>query len=67
MIQSIEEYMCSRRQHIDKYVEGEHRWYGDTSTALPSLSCYNPMCTPWYVKQSAIAEPSLHREPLPVI
>jgi len=67
MIQSIEEYMHSRRQHIDRYVQGEHAWMGDTSAALPSLSCYNPMCTPWYVQHSTISEPLVHREPLPVI
>ena len=67
MIQSIEEYMHSRRQHIDRYVQGEHAWMGDTSTALPSLSCYNPMPVPWYCQPGGVAEPSLHREPLPVI
>ena len=67
MMQSIEEYMQSRRREIDRYVEGEHKWYGDTSTELPSVSCYNPWPVPWYSKQSAILEPLLHREPLPVI
>ena len=67
MMQSIEAYMHSRRKEIDKYVQGEHAWYGDLSTALPSVSCYNPMPVPWYVKQSGVLEPLAHREPLPVI
>jgi hypothetical protein len=50
MTQSIEEYMESRRREIDRYVEGEHKWYGDTSTELPTVSCYNPLPTPWYSK-----------------
>jgi len=62
MTQSIAEYMQSRRREIDKYVEGEHAWYGDLSTALPSVSCYNPMPVPWYCKHSVVLEPPLHRE-----
>jgi hypothetical protein len=67
MMQSIEAYMHSRRREIDRYVEGEHAWYGDTSTVLPSLSCYNPMPVPWYCQHSVVLEPLVHREPLPVI
>ena len=67
MMQSIEAYMHSRRQDMDRYVEGEHRWYGDLSTALPTLSCYNPMPVPWYCQQGGVAEPLQHREPLPVV
>ena len=46
---TIAEYMEDRRRDIDRYVEGEHAWYGDTSTTLPSLSMHvDPL--PWYVK-----------------
>lgn len=67
MTQSIEEYMQSRRRDIDRYVQGEHTWYGDLSTALPSASCYNPMPVPWYCQPGGVLEPLLHREPLTVI
>jgi hypothetical protein len=49
MTQSIQEYMESRRKEIDRYVQGEHAWYGDLCTALPSLS-YNADSIPWYLK-----------------
>ena len=46
---SLSEYMEGRRKEIDRYVEGEHKWYGDLSTALPSLSMYTTPL-PWYIK-----------------
>jgi hypothetical protein len=54
MIQSMEEYMEAKRKYIDAYVEGEHKWYGDTSVSLPSLSCYNPLPTPWYAREKNV-------------
>lgn len=50
VVLSIEEYMETKRKQIDKYVEGEHKWYGDLSTELPSLSMYNQPI-PWYCKR----------------
>ena len=49
---SLEEYMEQRRKHIDKYVEGEHKWFGnvDLSTTMESLSMY-PSNTPWYLSK----------------
>ena len=50
-IMSLTEYMETRRKCIDRYVEGEHAWYGDvdTSTMMQSLS-YNNEAIPWYMK-----------------
>ena len=41
--------MEDKRRVIDRYVEGEHRWFGDVdqSTLTSSLSMY-PGVTPWY-------------------
>ena len=48
---SFEEYMETKRKEIDRYVEGEHKWYGDLSTSMASLSMYeNPL--PWYIEKS---------------
>lgn len=47
------EYMEDKRKVIDRYVEGEHKWYGDLSTALPSLSMYEGT-TPWYLKNDTL-------------
>jgi hypothetical protein len=46
---TIAEYMEDRRRDIDRYVEGEHKWYGDCSTTMPSVSM-NVDPLPWYVK-----------------
>jgi hypothetical protein len=48
---SFTEYMEQRRKEIDRYVEGEHKWYGDvdTSTMMQSVS-YNNEAIPWYMK-----------------
>ena len=46
---SLTEYMEQRRKHIDRYVQGEHKWFGDTSTTMPSVSM-NVDPLPWYVK-----------------
>jgi len=48
MLLTAEQYFEQRRKTIDRYVQGEHAWFGDTSCALPSLSCYNPHAVPWY-------------------
>jgi len=45
---SLAEYMETRRKCIDRYVEGEHAWYGDLSTSMPSLSMYEGTI-PWYL------------------
>ena len=49
VVLSLSEYMEQRRKQIDRYVEGEHKWYGDLSTALPALSMYTTPL-PWYTK-----------------
>ena len=46
----VKEYFEDRRKQIDRYVEGEHKWYGDLSTSLPSLSMYETPL-PWYLKK----------------
>ena len=46
---TLAEYMEDRRRDIDRYVEGEHKWFGDTSTTMPSVSM-NVDPLPWYVK-----------------
>ena len=52
-ILTLSEYMEGRRKEIDRYVEGEHKWYGDLSTALPSLSMYSSPL-PWYLKGNTV-------------
>ena len=48
MTLSAEQYFETRRKEIDAYVEGEHKWFGDTDSTLPNLSAY-PDARPWYM------------------
>ena len=50
VILDVQRYFEDRRKQIDRYVEGEHKWYGDLSTSLPSLSMYETPL-PWYLKK----------------
>jgi hypothetical protein len=43
---TIREYMEQRRKCIDRYVEGEHKWYGDTHASVEVT--YNTSPIPWY-------------------
>jgi hypothetical protein len=52
---SAMEYFLSREKYIDRYVEGEHKWYGDLSTQLPSLSMYEGTI-PWYLKRDTTVD-----------
>ena len=46
---TIKEYMEQRRKQIDRYVEGEHRWLGDTHATVEVT--YNTAPVPWYCKE----------------
>jgi len=47
--------MEGKRKMIDKYVEGEHKWFGctETSTMVDSLSMY-PGVKPWYLSETTL-------------
>lgn len=51
---TIKEYMEQRRKEIDRYVQGEHKWYGDVHASMEVT--YNTSTIPWY-----------HREEEPVL
>lgn len=44
--------MEQRRRDIDTYVEGEHRWLGDTDVGVQVT--YNAHVTPWYCREEDI-------------
>jgi len=48
---TIQEYMEQRRREIDRYVQGEHAWYGDAHA--PMQVTYNTSPIPWYCKEEA--------------
>ena len=45
---SAMEYFLSRKKEIERYVEGEHKWYGclDSSREIT----YNSSPRPWYLE-----------------
>ena len=64
---TIREYMESRRKEIDRYVEGEHKWYGDVNSTADVT--YNMQVIPWYcaeesavLKQQGVSRHGGHRE-----
>jgi len=49
---TIREYMEQRRKEIDRYVQGEHAWYGDVHATVDAS--YNTAPVPWYCKEEDI-------------
>ena len=45
------QYFLMRKKDMERYIEGEHKWYGDVdqSTLMQSVS-YNNDTIPWYMK-----------------
>lgn len=49
---TIREYMEQRRKEIDRYVQGEHAWYGDVHACTEVT--YNTAPVPWYCKEEDV-------------
>ena len=52
---SLLEYMEGRRKEIDRYVEGEHKWFGnvDSSTTIEHSMMY-PSPKRWYERDTQV-------------
>lgn len=48
VLMSAMEYFLSRKKTIDRYVDGEHKWYGDVSVGRDITYCNEPR--PWYLE-----------------
>jgi len=44
------EYFLSRKKDIERYVEGEHKWYGDVDQEVVFNS------RPWYLEESTVSK-----------
>lgn len=44
---SAMEYFLTRKKTIERYVEGEHKWFGDVSVGRDITYVDDP--TPWYL------------------
>ena len=47
---SAMEYFLSRKKQIERYVEGEHRWYGDVDQSVVFNS------RPWYLDSVPVSK-----------
>ena len=45
---SAMEYFLSRKKDIERYIEGEHKWYGDVSVGRDITYVDEPR--PWYLE-----------------
>lgn len=50
VLMSAMEYFLSRKNVIDRYVEGEHKWYGDVDQSAE----FNPR--PWYLEPVPVSK-----------
>ena len=44
------EYFLSRKKDMERYIEGEHKWYGDVDQSVVFNS------RPWYLEQSTVSK-----------
>ncbi len=47
---SAMEYFLSRKKQIERYVEGEHKWYGDVDQSVVFNS------RPWYLDSVCVSK-----------
>jgi hypothetical protein len=47
---SAMEYFLSRKKQIERYVEGEHKWYGDVDQSVVFNS------RPWYLDSVPVSK-----------
>jgi len=48
------EYFLSRKKTIERYVEGEHKWFGDVSVGRDVTYVDDPV--PWYLKDNTCSK-----------
>jgi len=44
------EYFLTRKKDMERYIEGEHQWYGDVDQSVAFNS------RPWYLEQSTVSK-----------
>ena len=51
---SAMEYFLTRKKEIERYIEGEHKWYGDITTSKDITYVDEPR--PWYLEPSGVSK-----------
>ena len=54
VLMNAAQYFLTRKKYIDRYVEGEHKWYGDVTSSEPIT--YNSQPRPWYLDNSGCSK-----------
>ena len=44
------EYFLTKKKDIERYIEGEHKWYGDVDQSV----VFNPR--PWYLEDNRVSK-----------
>ena len=47
---SAMEYFLTKKKDIERYIEGEHKWYGDVDQSV----VFNPR--PWYLEDNRVSK-----------
>jgi len=51
---NVSEYFLTRKKYIDRYVEGEHKWYGDVTEGVNISYVNEPR--PWYLEHDSVSK-----------
>lgn len=49
---SAMEYFLSRKKTMERYIEGEHKWYGDVHSSTEFTYMNDPR--PWYLDNGVV-------------
>ena len=49
---SAMEYFLSRKKHMERYIEGEHKWYGEVHGTTEFTYANDPR--PWYLDNGVV-------------
>lgn len=48
------EYFLTRKKTIERYIEGEHKWFGDVTSSKTITYVDEPR--PWYLEESGVSK-----------
>jgi len=51
---SAMEYFLTRKKTIERYIEGEHKWFGDVTSSKTITYVDEPR--PWYLEESGVSK-----------
>ena len=54
LLMNVSEYFLTRKKYIDRYVEGEHKWYGDVTEGVNISYVNEPR--PWYLEHDSVSK-----------